>query len=69
MTDQQLDYRKLHVAGFRGFAHTVTASQALRILRPYGGMTCYFHQNVAYVAFKTEDQMHNVYSLRLYTDE
>ncbi len=32
-------------------------------------MTCYFHQNLAYIAFKTYDQMIFACRLRLYTDE
>jgi len=56
-SDQQLDYQKKYVAVFRGFHYRFTESQALRLLRPYGGMTCYFHQNLAYIGFKTYDQM------------
>ncbi len=66
---QQLDYRKQYVAGFRGFHHQTTESQALRQLRPYGRMTCYFHQNLAYIGFKTYDQMIAACQLRLYTDD
>ena len=66
---QQLDYRKHYVVGFRGFHYQTTESQALRLLRPYGGMTCYFHQNLAYIGFKTYDQMIAACQLRLYTDD
>ena len=69
LTNTQLEYRKLHVAGFKGFNYKTTESQALRIFRPYGGMTCHFHQNLAFIAFKTADQMHSVCQLRLYTDD
>jgi len=31
-------------------------------------MTCYFHQNLAYIAFKSAKQMHSVCSLRIFTD-
>src|SRR6266498_3819703 len=69
LNDSQLDYRKTYVVGFKGFHHKTTESQALRLLRPYGGMTCYFHQNFAYIAFKSEAQMQAVCNLRLYTDD
>ena len=69
LTTTQLDYRKQHVAGFRGFNHRTTESQALRLFRPYGGMSGYFHQNIAYIAFKTYDQMMSACRLRLYTDD
>ncbi len=68
-TDRQLEYRKQFVAGFRGFHYKTTESQALRKFRPYGGMSCYFHQNLAYIAFKTYDQMVAACQLRLYTDD
>ena len=68
-SDSQLDYRKIHVAGFKRFNYKTTESQALRIFRPYGGMTCHFQQNLAFIAFKTADQMHSVCKLRLYTDD
>ncbi len=42
LTDSQLKYRQQFVVGFRGFHYQTTESQALRLLRPYGGMTCYF---------------------------
>ena len=32
-------------------------------------MTCYFHQNIAYVAFKTEELMNKVCNLRIYADD
>ncbi len=69
LTDSQLDYRKLHVAGFKGFNYKTTESQALRVFRPYGGMSCVFHQNLAYIAFRTAEQMHSVCQLRLYTED
>ena len=31
-------------------------------------MSCHFHQNLAFIAFKTADQMHSVCNLWLYTD-
>jgi len=69
LSDTQIAYRKEHVAGFKGFPSTTTASQALRTLRPYGGLNCYFHQNIAYIAFKSADIMHRACKLRLYYDE
>ncbi len=69
LTDLQLAYHKNHVTGFKGFNYKTMKSQALRLLRPYGRMTCYFHQNIAYIAFKTEEQMHSVCQLRLFTDD
>ena len=69
LTDSQLDYRKKYVVSFKGFHYRTTESQALRLIRPYGGMYCHFHQNIAYVAFKSSDQMHAVCGLRLYTDD
>ncbi len=65
----QLDYRQHYVVGFKGFNHKTTESQALRLLRPYGSMSCHFHNNLAYIAFKSADQMHAVCRLRLYTDD
>ena len=67
--NHQLAYRKHHVAGFRGFNYKTTESQALRTFRPYGGMTYYFHQNLAYIAFKFHEQMIAACNLRLYTDD
>ncbi len=32
-------------------------------------MSCYLYQNIAYIAFKTEEQMHSVCNLRLYTED
>jgi len=69
LSNSQLNYRHQYVVGFRGFHHKITESQALRLLRPYGGMTCYFHQNLAFIAFKSADQMHSVCRLRLYTKD
>src|SRR6266540_4076684 len=69
LTDFQLDYRKLHVVGFKGFNYKTMESQALRVFRPYGGMSCQLHQNIAYIAFKTAEQMQSVCQLRLYTDD
>ncbi len=68
-TDTQLEYHKLHIIGFKGFNYKTTESQALRVFRPYGGMLCQFHQNIAYIAFKTADQMHSICYFRLYTDD
>src|SRR6266540_232233 len=69
LTTTQLDYRKAHVASFKGFNYRTTESQALRLFRPYGGMSCHFHQNIAYLAFKSNEQMHAACQLRLYTDD
>src|SRR6266540_3742733 len=69
ITNSQLEQRKLFVAGFRGFHYRTTESQALRIFRPYEGMSCQIHQNIAYIAFKTDEQMQSVCRLRLYTDD
>ena len=69
LTDSQLEYRKIHVAGFKGFYYKTTESQALRLFRLYGGMSCYFHQNIVYVAFQTADQMHAVCHLRLFMED
>ena len=55
LTNSQLDYRKKYVAGFKGFNHKITESQALRLLRLYGGISCYFQQNLAYITFKSAD--------------
>ncbi len=32
-------------------------------------MNCYFYQNIAYIAFKTEEQMHKICDLQIYTDD
>ncbi len=32
-------------------------------------MSCYFHQNLAFIAFKSADQMQSVCQLRLYTED
>ena len=32
-------------------------------------MSCYFHQNIAYIAFKSDAHMHSVCQLRLYTED
>ncbi len=32
-------------------------------------MSCYFHQNIAYIAFKTAEQMYSVCDLRLYAED
>jgi len=69
LSDSQLKYRQQYVIGFRGFHYQTTESQALRLLRSYGGMTCYFQQNLAFVAFKSADQMHSVCRLRIYTED
>ncbi len=45
LSDDQLAYRKLHIAGFKGFNYKTTESQALRLFRPYGGMSCHLQQN------------------------
>src|SRR6266542_6440275 len=69
LTVSQLAHRKLHIAEFKGFNYKTTESQALRLFRPYGGMSCYFQQNIAFVAFKTAQQMQSVCQLRLYMDD
>src|SRR6266540_4326921 len=69
INNSHLEQRKLFIAGFRGFNYRTTESQALRIFRPYGGMSCQIHQNMAYIAFKTEEQMQSVCRLRLYTED
>ncbi len=69
LTTSQLDYHKSHVTDFKGFNYKTTESQALRVFRPYRGMSCHFHQNIAYITFKTKDQMHTACHLRLYTDD
>ena len=55
LTISQLEYRQQYVVRFKGFNYKTTASQALRLLRPYGGMSYYFQQNIAYIAFKSAD--------------
>lgn len=54
---QQLKDRNKFVAGFKGFHKKLTSSQAIRALKPFGGKTCYFHNNIAYIAFESKDAM------------
>ncbi len=63
LTDSQLKYHNLHVTSFKSFSYKTTESQALRVFRPYENMSYQLHQNIAYIAFKTNDQMLSVCNL------
>src|SRR6266511_2629518 len=56
----ELKLRNTYVVGFKGFKQGTTAAHALRTFRPYNGKTCYFHNNIAYIAFTDENSMNKV---------
>src|SRR3989337_759170 len=56
-SSDSLKARNNFVAGFKGFKNNTTPAHALRSLRPFGGKSCYFHNNIAYINFETKTEM------------
>ena len=53
-TINELKERSKYVIGYKGFEHQTTPVKALRLLRPYGGKSCYIHNWIFYIGFENE---------------
>ena len=58
LIDQQIAYHKHYIVGFQGFFHHITECQAFYTIHLYGGLNCYFDQNITYITFKSANLMH-----------